>query len=283
MTNQGGQPVQLSLSIYDANGKEFRQAVTLEPGAMARYSIRQLVRAGGLSGSYGGIKVSAPAQAGSLNTLNVLFDETAGFSALLKTSDYDPATKLSQRDFAQTGQWTLRAPMLALSNPDPALAFPRGTTLHPQLFIRNTTSKPVGATLRFNWRSANATGKAAGPALQLAPYQTQQVDVAALQSAGVIPSQANWASATLATNGPPSSVTAVAASYDSTLKYGAQTPFSDQLAYHWVGSLWEYDAVHDSIIAVGNGGTKPAQAAFIIAYDQGTKSYELDQTLQPDE
>ena len=51
-------------------------------------------------------------------------------------------TKLEERDYAETGVWTLRAPMLALSNPDPALAFPPGTTLHPQLFVRNTTGKP---------------------------------------------------------------------------------------------------------------------------------------------
>jgi len=33
-----------------------------------------------------------------------------------------------------------------------------GTTLQPQLFIRNTTGKPVDAVLRFSWRSASSTG-----------------------------------------------------------------------------------------------------------------------------
>jgi len=28
-------------------------------------------------------------------------------------------------------------------------------------------------------------------------------------------------------------VMAIAASYDQTLRYGAQTPFSDQLTFHW--------------------------------------------------
>jgi len=50
-----------------------------------------------------------------------------------------------------------------------------------------------------------------------------------------------------------------------------------------VGSLWEYDAQHNSLITAGNGGTKPLQAAFTIYYNQGTKKYELEQTLQPDE
>ena len=76
---------------------------------------------------------------------------------------------------------------------------------------------------------------------------------------------------------------AVAASFDETLKFGAQTPFSDQLAGHWAGSMWQYDAQHDSVITVGNGGTKPTQAAFTILYNQGTQKYELEQTLQPNE
>ena len=47
--------------------------------------------------------------------------------------------------------------------------------------------------------------------------------------------------------------------------------------------MWEYDAYHDSIITAGNGGTKPAQVALTIFYNQGAKSYELDQMLQPDD
>ena len=73
---------------------------------------------------------------------------------------------------------------------------------------------------------------------------------------------------------------AVAASYDETLKYGAQTPFSDQLTFKWEGGMWEYDPYHSSIITAGNGGTKPTQAAFTIFYNQGTQRYDLEQTLR---
>ena len=248
-----------------------------------RISVRKLLQAAGLAGSYGGIKVSAAAHAGSLDTLHFLFDETAGFAAILKMFDYDPQAKLAERDYAKTGVWTLRAPMLALSNPDPALAFPSGTTLRPQLFIRNTTPKPVDAALRFNWRTASATGKAAGPQLHLLPYETRLINVATLQDGTVLPKQANWTSVTLTTDTLPDEVMAVAASYDATLKYGAQTPFSDQLSHQWEGSMWEYDPYHDSIITAGNGGTKLTQAAFTIFYNQGTQRYDLEQTLQPDE
>jgi hypothetical protein len=126
-------------------------------------------------------------------------------------------------------------------------------------------------------------GKAPGPTLQLTPFQTLRVDIAALQDGGVFPKEANWASVTVTTQGRPDELVAVAASYDVTLRYGAQTPFSNQLAFRWEGGLWEYDPQHDSIITAGNGSTKPTQAAFTIFYNQGKDKYELEQTLQPDE
>ncbi|HXN50703.1 MAG TPA: hypothetical protein VN943_02110, partial [Candidatus Acidoferrum sp.] len=253
LTNQGQNVLPLNLSLYDASGKENKQRVLLGRYATTRFSVRKLLEAAGLAGSYGGIKVSAPAHAGSLDTLHFLFDETAGFSAILKMFEYDPQTKLQERDYAATGVWTLRAPMLALSSPDPALAFPPGTTLHPQLFIRNTTPKPLNAALRFNWRTASSTGKAPGPQLHLLPYQTRLIDVAALQDSAILPKQANWTSVALTSNALPDEIMAVAASYDETLKYGAQTPFSDQLTFKWEGGMWEYDPYHSSIITAGNG------------------------------
>jgi hypothetical protein len=283
LTNQGTNALPLDLSLYDANGKESKQKVLLGPRESTRYSIRKLVLAAGLTGSYGGIRVSASAHAGSLDSFHFLFDETSGFSSVLKMFDRDPNAKLEERDYAGTNIWTLRAPMLALSNPDPALAFPPGTSLRPQLFIRNTIGKPVDTALRFNWRAGSTTGKATGPVLRLNPYETRRIDVAALQNSGLLPKEANWTSVTLTTNGLPDEVMAVATSYDETLKYGAQTPFSDQLSFQWEGGMWEYDPYHSSIFTAGNGGTKPTRAAFTIFYNQGAEKYELEQTLQPDE
>jgi hypothetical protein len=282
-TNFGSQTIPLVLSLYDPAGREYRQVVALPAQETVRLSIRDLVRAAGFTSSYGGIKVAAAAHAGSLDTVQFLFDENAGFSALMKMFDYDPQVQIGARDYARTGSWTLRAPMLALSTPDPALAFPAGTQLQPLLMFRNTTAKTISAALRFTWRSATTTGKTAGLTLQLAPFQTQQVDVAALQKAGTIPLDANWALVTLTTNSLPDEVVAVAASYDSSLRYGAQTPFSDQLTFRWEGGMWQYDAFHDSLIAAGNGGTQPISARFTIFYNQGTQRYDLEQSLQPDE
>jgi len=283
VANQGKDTIPLGFSLFDANGKESRQKLSLAPAQTTRYSVRQLLQAAGLGGSYGGIKIAANTHSGSLNTLHFLFDETAGFSAILKMFDYNPQAKLEERDYARTGAWTLRAPMLALSNPDVALAFPPGTILQPQLFLRNNTGKPLDVSLRFNWRAGSSTGKAAGPQLRLNPFETRRIDVAALQDGNTLPKQANWASVTITTNSKPDELMAVAASYDSTLRYGAQTPFSDQLTFKWEGGMWEFDPYHNSIIAAGNGGTEPTQAAFTIFYNQGTQKYELEQTLLPDE
>jgi len=283
LTNQGSTTIPVDLSLYDASGKNSTQKIILASRETTRYSVRKLVQAAHLGGSYGGIKVSAPSHAGSLDTLHFLFDEKAEFSVTLKMFDYNQNSNLEERDFAKTAVWTLRAPMLALANPDPALAFPPGITLHPKLLVRNTTGKSLNAALRFVWRDDKQTGNAIGPALRLNSNETRLVDVGALQDAGVIPKQANWTSVTLTTNGSPGEVMAVAASYDETFHYGAQTPFSDQLNFRWEGGMWEYDTYHSSIMTAGNGGTKPMRAALTIFYNQGAEKYELEQTLKPDE
>jgi hypothetical protein len=283
LANQGNNVLQIVLSLYDATGKESKQNVLVGPRETNRYSIRKLVQAAGLTGSYGGIKLYAPAHASSLESLHFIFDQKVGFSALLKMFDHDPNAKLVEWDFAQTSIWTLRAPMLALAHPDTALAFPIDVTLQPQLLIHNTTGKIVTAALRFSWRDDSTTGKAPGPPLQLLPYETRRVDVGAFQDGKILPVNARWTSVTLTTNANPDEVMAVATSYNASLQFGAQTPFSDQLSFAWEGGRWEYDPQHNSIISAGNGGTKPTHTGFTIFYNQGTERYALEQTLQPDE
>jgi len=283
LTNQGKFPLDLTVSVYDAVGKEVRKQIALGPRQSGLYSVRQIVESGHLTGNYGGIRVQAGEHGGSLDTLHAIYDEAAGFSALLKMFNRQLSAKIESRDFAHTGIWTQRAPMLALLNPDPALNFPAGTVLLPQIFVRNATGRKVAANLRFVWRNENSIGNAIGPKLTLNPFETRRIDVSALQSSGVLPTNAHWASVVLTSDGPPDELFAVTASYDSTLRYGAQTPFSDQLAPKWEGGQWEYDPTHDSIITAGNGGTKPTLAAFTIFYNQGKDTYDLEQTLQPDE
>ncbi len=187
LTNLGSASLRVDLSLYDSAGREAKQKIALDAKTTNRLSVRQLIHATGLSGTFGGIKIFAPTHSGSLTSLHLVFDEKASFSGLLKMFDYDPSTKLEGRDYAHTNTWTLRAPMLALSHPDPALAFPEGTVLRPQLFVRNAVAKPVNISLRFNWRNTNASGKAAGPAFRLGPFETRRIDVGALQTSNICP------------------------------------------------------------------------------------------------
>jgi hypothetical protein len=200
LTNQGTTSLDLALSLYDAQGKQVNKQVQLGPRQTIRYSMRDLVKAAGLNGDYGGFQVRSASHAGSLDTLHAVYDENAGFSALLKMFDRDPSAKIEARDFARTALWTLRAPMLALSNPDPALSFPTGTTLQPQLFIRNTTARPLVAHLKFNWRKESIAGKSVGPTLTLQPHETRRVDVSGLQDGTTLPKDAHWTSVILVTN-----------------------------------------------------------------------------------
>ncbi len=283
LSNEGGEGIPLRVTVYDAQGRSYEKPLTLLPRETTRLSVRDLLQAGGLSGLYGGIQVHALEHARALDTLHFTFDENVGFAAMLKMFDHDPAATIAQRDFAKQSAWILRAPTLALAHSDPALALPSGTVLRPRLLLRNAAGTPVTAGIVFNWRSATHTGQTVGPVLRLAPYETRMVDVFTLSSTQSPPDEANWSSVTITTSSKPDEVVAVAASYDESLRYGAQTPFSDQLSSRWEGGEWQADAMHDSITTVGNGGTKPMRAAFTLYYDQGRSRYDLEKDLAPNE
>lgn len=283
LTNQGDQKMPMNLSLYDASGKTYTKALSLSARAIMRLSVRQLMHEGNFSGSYGDIQVHALAHARALDTLHVIYDEDAGFSALLKMFDHDPAANLFHRDFGKKGVWTMHAPMLALSHPDPALFIPAGTVLEPKIFLRNTIAKPVSANIVFYWRSGSNTGTTSGPTISLKPYETREVKVSALPEEQSPPRDAYWASIAISTSSQPDEVVAVAASYDASLKYGAQPPFSDQLSYLWEGGEWLADASHNSLITVGNASLKPMKARFTLFYNKGAESYELEQPLEPNE
>jgi hypothetical protein len=279
LTNQGQHPLAGTVWLYDSTGKPWGKPLQLEPRQTQRLSIRQLLSEASFGGTYGGIKIDVPNGAGSLDSVHILYDETVGFSATMKMFDSNPKTDLQTRDFAGTGSWTTRAPMLALTQPDPVLGLPSGTALRPMIFLRNTTAKPAHVKTTFHWKSASASGQSQAPDLILAPYETHRMDVYDMQAKGVLPPDAYWAQTTLATDGGPDAVMAVATSYDSTLRYGAQTPFSDQLSSHLEGGQWKVDPTHTSLIAVGNGASQPVSAELTIFYDRGQKAYQLDKTI----
>jgi hypothetical protein len=248
-----------------------------------RFSVRPLLQRARLAGSYGGIKIQAAKGAGYLASAHLLFDELGGFSAIMKMFTRDPATTLSSRSFGGVKEWTTRAPMLALSDPDPALGFPAGTRLQPKVFVRNASARTYTAHIHFNWRTATSSGTTAPTDLVLKANATQVVDVAALQAQKRIPSDAHWAAVVLSAPVQPDELLAVASSYDESGRFGAQTPFNDQLAFHWEAGKWEVDSMHNSLVTVGNGGNQTVRAELTILYNQGREQYQLEQKLAPEE
>jgi IPT/TIG domain-containing protein len=283
LTNSGDQQLQPNLVLYDSTGKGWQQQLSLSARQTLRLSMRSLLQQAGFSGSFGGIKLDVAKGARYLDSAHLLFDESGGFSAIMKMFRHDPSTTISSRSFGGVKEWTTRAPMLALSNPDPALAFPTGTTLQPKVFVRNSSGKTVTAHLAFNWRSATTSGKSAPLNLAFKPNESQVIDVAALQAQGLLPNDAQWASVVLSASVLPDELLAVAATYDQTGRYGTQTPFSDQLASHWEGGMWEADRTHNSLVTVVNGGSTPSRAQLTILYNQGAGQYQVEQPLSPGE
>jgi hypothetical protein len=158
----------------------------------------------------------------------------------MKMFDHDPTATVQEHVFAGNQIWTEWAPMLALRYPDPALALPEGTELEPQVLIRNTTGNVQVANVTLLWRNEANKGQFPLPQFQLNPYETRLIDVKDLQVQGKIPPEARWALVKLSSpTAKPDDIMAIASSYDSTGRYGTQTPFFDQLASHWAAGAFE--------------------------------------------
>lgn len=120
-SNSSNTTVSGTLSLFDASGKRWRQALPIGPHQVERMPIGDLVREAGLSGRYGGISLEVPASASALDGVHFMYDEEGKFSASLEMFSRDPNATVLQRTGKDQKQWTIRAPMLALLNPDPAL------------------------------------------------------------------------------------------------------------------------------------------------------------------
>ncbi len=267
------------LVLYRPNGQPWREDITLAPRETQRFPLRNLIAQSGFPDTYGGIAFETDRSAGFVSSSLLLFDEPSGFAATMKMFDHNPVTARETHDYARTGVWTTRAPMLALTHPDAALLLPVDTVLKPKLMLRNTTNAPLKAKLSLHWKRAEEAGRVQLPELTLGPNETRIVDVGALQEQGLIPLSAAWAQVTLSADAAPDNLMAVATSYDENLRYGAQTPFSDQMALHLEGGAWQVDQYHDSLIAAGNGSNHDITARLTFFFDGGSKSYQIEHTI----
>lgn len=279
--NHSDAKVSGTLGLFDASGKSWRQTLSLGPHESQRMATSDLVKKAGLTGAYGGISFVTEKPISAIDVAHFVYDEVSKFSASEELTHRDPNATLMLRAGPEAKHWTIYAPTLALASPDPALRLPRGTVLQPTLFIRNTTAKNVDADLSLTWRSDSAKGQVKLPQLHLAPFATQQMQIGTMESLLRIPNDAHWGLVTLTTDALPDDLVAVATSTDSSGRYNLPTRFVGGTGGHFTGGEWRIDANHNQISAVTNIGSKPTKTLLTLHYDNGQKSYELQQTIAP--
>jgi hypothetical protein len=143
-----------------------------------------------------------------------------------------------------------------------------------------STAKPLPASITLTWRGDSGQGKVKLEDLHLAPFETRRISVAAMQKQLNIPDDAHWALVTLSSPAAlPDDLMAVATSYDRSGVYGTESTFSDRVASHFADGGWQVDTSHNQLVAVTNGSSRARKALVTLHYDNGAKTYEIQQTV----
>ncbi|HSA92807.1 MAG TPA: hypothetical protein VLE48_07335 [Terriglobales bacterium] len=274
VTNTGDRPVQGAIELYGPDGTASQRKLAFGPGQTAKLDVRELLRSGNIEGAFGGLRLTLDADGGLIQVAHIVYDEATGYSAIIKPFDRGAPTDIAGQQYV--------AAMVALANPDPALALPEKTVLNPELLLRNASAGIRGVTLSASWREGNKWGVADLGQVQLGSNETRSVDLSTYQQDGIIPAGAHWAAVRLNYRGARGDLVAISATHDPAFRYVLQSPFTDALSFSWRGSMWSVDSTHNSLITTGNAGDKPARVKATLRHALG--SYELtEQTLQPGE
>jgi hypothetical protein len=259
----------LRLSSGPAYSKQLQLA--LGPLQTDRIDIREAL--GGLADSdMGGLTLTFPNNEG-ISASQIVFDEVTGLAAIMK---------LFERDKDESAEaHVLRAPMIALRQPDAALAYPKDTVLNPRLFLRNAGQNKLQVTAAIHWRSQDGEGTYNYPALNLKSNEVSVLDLGLLQDNRAIPPNANWSNVTLSYTGKSADLVPVAVSYDSKTRYGLQSPFTEGTNRLFKGGMWHVDSTHGTLITTGNGGSEKTTAQVALFYNGGKSQYRIEKLLIP--
>jgi len=286
VSNPTNQPVTGKLILSDTSGGARQLSLTVASRQTVRTNLREVFHSPA-NGAFGGLSLSVAKggtiiQEGSivrqegLSATEIVFDEVTGQATIMKLFDRQSIAEIDKVD-----NRVLRAPMMALSQPDPGLGFPSGTVLDPKIFLRNAGTASTMVSAGVSWRNGSASGTSPLPRITLLPGQMRMVNLADFQKAGQIPADAAWGTVTLGYTGRSGDLVAVATSYDKTSRYGLQTPFSEIINHLFKGSMWHVDATHNTLITTGNGGTEPTRAQVTLFYNVGQEKYRVEQRLSP--
>ena len=269
ITNNSEEPVRLSLRISGADFAWTEDMIPLGPRQSRRVVVREMLQKHGISATFGGIKVRIESKSGAVQVNQIAFDEKVGFSAIMRM--FERPTIKAQR----TSPAPLRAPMVALRTPDPALGFPSDVVLNPFIFISNTTAATQALSLDVHWRKPGQWASTPLLIENLKAGETRKIAIADLQKSGQVPPDAHWANVEISTDGEPGDVIAVAASYDDTLRYGTQSPFTRMVSSYWKGGMWKADHHNNSFITAGNAGKVPTSVELSLISSDGSLRYEM--------
>jgi hypothetical protein len=275
LANLGARDIQGNIRLLDAKGRSATHPFSIGPRQTQQVSLTELLNKDGLEGEFGGLAIEPQNSPGYLQVLQFNLNEVTGLGALLKVF---PKSVLAEKQF------TIRASMVALAHPDPALALPTETRLQPRIFLYNSTEHAIVAHLLVDWHSATEWGRKPVPDLTIAPGATQILSLAESDEQQLgIPTTASWGSVEISYVSDGGDLVALQASPSTDAKYLVQTPFTDAMSFQFKGGAWMADADHTALITAGNAGTKSAKLDFKLWFGTATP-YELPiRTLQPGE
>lgn len=271
LTNPSKKTVNANLALSTQSGNNPRVPVSIGPGQTKRIDVREVLGSAAAGGS-GGLSLSLPGKE-SLAATQIVVDEILGLAAMMKLFERVPDD--------QPNNHILRAPMMALSQPDRGLGFPTGTMLIPRIFLRNAALIPTQVSLAVDWRSEGKSGEFAPPALILSPGEVRVINLMDRQTSGQIPAEATWATVKLSYTGKTADLVPIALSYDNNLRHGLQTPFSEGTSHQWAGGMWHVDSTHNTFITTGNGGSESTTAEATLFYNGGKDKFRVEKKLAP--
>jgi hypothetical protein len=245
-------------------------ALSLGPGETKRINLGEVLGPSSI-GAVGGLSLSLPGKE-LISATQIVFDEVTGLAVMMKMFDREPDDQPKSR--------VLLAPMMALSQPDQGLGFPNGTQLLPRILLRNAGPASTQISATVDWRN-QSSGTFAFPGLTLSPGEVRIISLADYQQAGQIPPDATWGTLKLSYTGRRADLVAVAVSYDTTNRYGLQTPFSEDLSRMWAGGMWHVDPTHNTFITTGNAGAEATAAEATLFYNGGKSKYRIEKVLSP--
>jgi hypothetical protein len=260
--------------VSAADGKTVVADQPVAPGQSARVSVRDLLP--DLSANaMGSVSVSMADVNPDFTVIAFAYDESSGFSAVSKVFERDPSE--------QSGAITLRAPMVALRQPSSALSFPADTKLQPRILLRNASDSAVAPQVSIRWQSPEGSGVSTVDSTSMQPGSLRLISLND-DAKPAIPPNANWAGVSIQYSGRYGDIVPITASYDTTGRYGTQTPFSATVAAAWEGGMWHADgATTNTVMTVGNGGRDTTTALLTLHSNGGKNGYEIQKQLGPGE